>query len=407
MVEEFASMTNESCSCSGMSWARKVVFATAFATIMTLLGGVAHAQIGSDRYSSIVVEARTGRELSSVNADEPRHPASLTKMMTLYMVFEALRDRRIALGTLVPVTPHSAAMPPTKLGLVPGMRLTVEEAILGLVTMSANDAASALGELLGGDEASFAQMMTLRARALGMSRTTFHNASGLPDPDQYSTARDMATLGRRLVADFPSNYRYFSTPSFRFRGRVIPNHDHLLETYPGADGIKTGFINASGFNLVTSAMRSDVRLVGVVMGASRAVERDLHMAVLLNQGFEMMDVPPPTMTARRDTRPSLVATANAATLSPSPRGAPAKWAVQVGSFANEAAARQAAANARRLADTGQVRVESITIRRRTSWRAQLIGLSAAEANGTCSVLAKRKLVCAVLRPEAGQVAARN
>ncbi len=381
---------------------RPSVFLAGIVVALVVQAGSAFAQIGSDRYSSIVVDARTGRELSSVNADELRHPASLTKMMTLYMTFEALRDRRISLGTMVPVSPHAASMEPSKLGLMPTTKLTVEQAILGLVTKSANDAASALGELLGGQEDSFAQIMTLRARALGMTRTTFRNASGLPDPDQVTSARDMATLGRRLIADFPAQYRYFSTPSFRFHGKVIANHDHLLETYPGADGIKTGFVTASGFNLVTSAVHSDVRLVGVVMGASRAVERDLHMAVLLNQGFEMLDVASPTMTAHRDSRPVLIPAANAAP-QPSAR-ASTKWAVQVGAFSNEAAARRAANNAMRLADTGQIRIEQASAHGHSSWRAQLIGLNAAEASGTCSALAKRKIVCAVIRPEAGQLA---
>ena len=387
----------------GHTW----VWLLAGALLSGLVTTPARAQIGSERYSSIVIEVRTGRELSSVSPDEPRHPASLTKMMTLYMAFEALRDRRLALGTLVPVSPHAASMMPSKLGLVPGTRITVEEAILGLVTKSANDAASALGELLGGDEMVFAQMMTARAHALGMSRTTFRNASGLPDPDQITTARDMATLGRRLVGDFPANYRYFSTPSLRFHGKVIQNHDHLLETYPGADGIKTGFITASGFNLVTSAMRSDVRLVGVVLGAARAIERDLHMAVLLNQGFEMLDVAPPALVAHHEAPhppgvPPL--TPAAAPPVPTPAGRGSRWAVQVGAFASEALARQAAANARKLADTGQARVEPVVIQGRTVWRAQLIGLSSAEASGTCNALSKRKIVCAVLRPELGQVA---
>ena len=229
--------------------------------------------------------------LEEVNADQPRHPASLTKMMTLYLTFEALRDRRITLDTPVPVSPHAASMEPTKLGLVPGSRLTVEQAILGLVTKSANDAASALGELLGGSEDRFAQMMTLRARALGMSHTTFTNASGLPDPDQWTTARDLAILSRRLINDFPGYYRYFSTPSFAWHRQVIINHDNMLRTYPGADGLKTGYTDASGHNLVTSAVRGGVRLVGVVLGAASNGERDIHMASLLDHGFEQMDVP--------------------------------------------------------------------------------------------------------------------
>ncbi len=264
-------------------------------------GPAAWAQIGSDRYSSIVIEARGGNILSAANPDAPRYPASLTKMMTLYMVFEALRDRRITLDALVPVSLHAASMSPTKLGLLPATRITVEEAILGLVTKSANDAAAALGEMLGGDEDRFAQAMTLRARALGMTQTTFRNASGLPDPEQISTARDLAMLARRLIADYPNEYRYFSTPSFVFHGHTIYNHDMMLQRYPGADGLKTGYTIAAGHNLTTSAVRGDVRLIGVVLGASSNPERDVHMMALLDQGFERMDVP--VTLVHRDVQP--------------------------------------------------------------------------------------------------------
>jgi D-alanyl-D-alanine carboxypeptidase len=373
----------------------------------------AQAQIGSDRYSSIVIDARSGRVLSAVNPDEPRHPASLTKMMTLYMVFEALRDRRIGLDTPVPVSSHAASMIPSKLGLMPGTRLTVEQAILGLVTKSANDAASALGELLGGDETRFAEMMTLRGRALGMTGTQFRNASGVPDPDQISTARDMATLGRRLVADFPMQYRYFSTPEFRFHGRVIPNHDHLLQTYPGADGIKTGFVTASGFNMVTSAVRSDIRLIGVVLGAGGPGERDGHMMALLDQGFEMMNVAPMTASLHREILPrgGLMSQANAATALPPPAPPPprqqmARWSVLVGSFTTESAARVAANAAHKFADGGQVRIEPGLSQGHAVWRAQLAGFSAAEASSACNVIGKHKLTCVVLRPDLHQVAGR-
>ncbi len=280
-------------------------------------GAPARAQVGSARYSSIVMVAGTGDIVSTVNPDAPRAPASLTKLMTLYMTFEALRDRRIALDQLVPVSPHAASMEPTKLGLLPGMRLTVEQAIEGLVTKSANDAAAALGELLGGgDEARFGQMMTLRARALGMRNTVFRNASGLPDPQQFSTARDLAMLARHLVQDFPAEYHYFSIPSFVFAGHVIPNHDHMLQNYPGADGMKTGYTLVSGFNLVTSAVRGNVRLIGVVLGAAHPAERDQHMAVLLDSAYTQLGVPispqrpAPSMAGRL----GLVASAQAATL---------------------------------------------------------------------------------------------
>jgi D-alanyl-D-alanine carboxypeptidase len=270
---------------AGMGVMRLVLLLAVPAAALMALPGLARAQIGSDRYSSIVIEAGSGQVMEAANADAPRHPASLTKVMTLYMVFEALRDRRIGLEAPVPVSGHAASMAPTKLGLVPASRLCVEQAILGLITKSANDAAAALAELLGGTEDRFAQMMTLRARALGMSNTTFTNASGLPDPDQWTTARDLALLARRMVADFPDYYRYFSVPSFTYGRQVIPNHDHLLQSYPGADGLKTGYTEASGHNLITSAVRGGVRLIGVVLGAQSNYERDLHMIALLNQGY--------------------------------------------------------------------------------------------------------------------------
>jgi D-alanyl-D-alanine carboxypeptidase len=401
----------------------------AVALYVVLLGlsfaTLACAQVGSARYSSIVVDARTGIVISAVNEDEPRHPASLTKLMTLYMLFEALRDRRISLDDAVPVSAHAASMSPTKLGLMPGARITVEEAVLGLVTKSANDAAAALGELLGGSEDRFAQMMTLRARALGMGHTVFQNASGLPDPDQWSTARDLSVLGRRLVIDFPSYYGYFSTPSFTFRHRVILNHDHLLQTYPGADGMKTGYTQASGYNLVTSAVRGGVRLVGVVLGARSGGERDIHMANLMDQGFEDMDVAP----VRRDARPervvaerampSLFNSARAATpvvtrvaaySAPRPRGpASARHVVQVGSFSTERAARDAAKAARRSAGSGEPRVEPTAGigKNKGLWRAQLSGLSGREAPAVCSALTTRhKTACMVVKPATKQVASR-
>jgi D-alanyl-D-alanine carboxypeptidase len=257
----------------------------------------AHAQLGSDRYSSIVVDAGSGAVLSGVNTDELRHPASLTKIMTAYMLFGALRDGRLSLDQPVLVSAHAAAQQPSKLWLQPGRFITVEQALLGLVTKSANDAAAALGELMGGDEGRFAQMMTLQARSLGMAQTTFRNASGLPDPDQVTTARDLTLLARHLVQDFPMYYHYFSAPGFLWHGRMIPNYDTMLQTYPGADGIKAGYIGASGHNLVTSAVRAGVRLVGVVLGTTSSAERDRQMTVLLDQGFERMDVLPPARAA--------------------------------------------------------------------------------------------------------------
>jgi D-alanyl-D-alanine carboxypeptidase len=384
------------------------------------LPGAAHAQIGSDRYSSIVVDAATGKVLEQANPDALRHPASLTKLMTLYLTFEALRDRRITLNQLVPVSEHAASMEPTKLGLVPGMQVTVQQAILGLVTKSANDAAAALGELLGGSEDRFAEMMTLRARAMGMTHTTFTNASGLPDPDQWTTARDLATLGRRLVTDFPGDYHYFSTPSFMFRRQLIANHDNLLKYYPGVDGMKTGYTDASGHNLETSAVRGGIRLIGVVLGAASNGERDAHMVALLNQGFDEMGVSPPThgtLVAART--PSLVGTAHAATLTDvratetrmaaAPRTDPptgTAWAIQTGSYRTEKVARDVVQDARRAAGSGEVRVEHVTIRGLPLWRASVVGLTEAHAQGACATLERSGTACVVIRPSARVVASR-
>ncbi len=270
---------------------KRALLAAAMAS--ALFPVAAHAQYRGD-LSTIVLDDRTGQVLEQNEAGIQRFPASLTKLMTLYMVFQALRDRRITLDEAVPVSDHAASMEPSKLGLLPGSYITVEEAVLALVTKSANDAASALGEMLGGDEGRFGQMMTLEARALGMRDTTFRNASGLPDPEQVTTASDLALLARHLIGDFPENYHYFSVPEFWFHGRLIPNHDPMLRSYPGADGLKTGFTDAAGCNLVTSAVRGNVRLVGVVLGASNNVQRSAVMTALLNQGFAGEGVPVPT-----------------------------------------------------------------------------------------------------------------
>ena len=390
-------------------------------TGMTPLSRPAAAQIGSDRYSSIIMDANTGAVLEADDADSPRHPASLAKLMTLYLTFEALRDRRISLDELVPVSENAASMEPTKLGLTPGTRITVEQAILGIVTRSANDAAAALGEMLGGgSEYRFAQLMTLRARALGMRGSTFTNASGLPDPDAWVTARDMATLARRLITDFPGYYHYFSTPRFVFRGQVIFNHDNLLKSYPGADGLKTGYTNASGHNLVTSAVRGGVRLIGVELGCASNGERDAHMAALLNAAFTQEGVPVeerPQMVARSRSFPALVASAHAAEPERRPearlravsqvRPLPATphWGVQIGSFSSSNAAREAIGRASRTVDGGTGHVERARVHGRTMWRAQLVGLTAEEASAACHALSRRHQPCAVVHLDPRQLAA--
>ncbi len=264
--------------------------------------GLAHAARAQyvGRVSSFVMDANTGRVLQEYNPDLRRYPASLTKLMTLYLAFKALQGNRISLDEAVPVSSHSASMEPSKLGLVPGSYLTVEQAILALVTKSANDAACALGELIGGgSEQRFAQMMTLQARMLGMTSTSFRNASGLPDTEQVTTARDLAMLTRHLMREFPGDYHYFSVPAFMFHGRYISNHDSMLRTYPGVDGLKTGYTAEAGHNLVSSAVHGSVRLIGVVLGARTNPERSAMMSNLFDAGFHMEGVPTEPRTTPR------------------------------------------------------------------------------------------------------------
>ncbi|GEK73394.1 MULTISPECIES: serine hydrolase [Halomonas] len=243
------------------------------------------AQAENPRYAGIVIDADSHEILYAENADAPRYPASLTKMMTLYMLFEAIEGRSMSLGQPLPVSRAAAAMPATKLYLKPGDSIPVETAIESLVVRSANDVAVVVAEALGGSERHFARMMTERARELGMRHTTFRNASGLPDDAQVTTARDMAVLARRLMLDFPQYYHYFSLQDFTWRGNTYRGHNRLLANYPGADGLKTGFIRASGFNVATSAVHGGRRMLSVVMGGFTAASRDEHMADLLNRGF--------------------------------------------------------------------------------------------------------------------------
>ncbi|MCB1378224.1 MAG: serine hydrolase [Alphaproteobacteria bacterium] len=237
------------------------------------------------KFSAVSVDARNGKILFSSDADGIRHPASLTKMMTLYILFQDLKAGKIRLDSPIRMSATAASRPPTKLGVKPGKTFPVETAIKALVVKSANDVAVAVAETLGGTEAAFAQRMTRTARSLGMSRTTFRNASGLPDPRQVTTARDMATLGLRLMRDFPQYYPYFRTLSFKFGGRTIATHNRLLKNYEGTDGIKTGYINASGYNLVSSTRRGSKRLVGVVLGGKTGASRNSYMMKMLDKTF--------------------------------------------------------------------------------------------------------------------------
>ncbi|WP_349434027.1 D-alanyl-D-alanine carboxypeptidase [Pararhizobium sp. A13] len=252
------------------------VLLVSLAASLTTISTAAAAQ-----YAGIVVDAKTGKVLYSEDADSLRYPASLTKMMTLYLTFEALEAGKISTSTPVPFSKHASAEPPSKLGVRAGNSITVEQAILALVTRSANDAATALGELLGGSEDRFGRIMTNKARALGMTRTTYRNANGLPNTAQMTTARDQARLGIALRQHFPQYYSYFSTRSFRFGKQTIGNHNRLLGNVRGVDGIKTGYTRAAGFNLVTSAQADGRSIVGVVLGGKSGGARDAQMRSLV------------------------------------------------------------------------------------------------------------------------------
>jgi D-alanyl-D-alanine carboxypeptidase len=240
----------------------------------------------SPAFSSIIVDGNSGATLSASNPDASRHPASLTKIMTLYLLFERLDAGNMKLDTEMEVSEHASEQAPTKLDLRPGQTIRVEDAIKGLVTRSANDAAVVIAEAIAGDEGDFAKLMTRKARALGMTKTVYRNASGLPDDEQVTTARDQSMLGRAIQDRFPRYYRYFSTTAFNYRGRSIRNHNRLLGSVEGVDGIKTGYTRASGFNLVTSIRRGNRHLVGVVLGGRSGGSRDATMRNLLAENLE-------------------------------------------------------------------------------------------------------------------------
>ncbi len=383
---------------------------------------------------SIIIDADTGRVLSEMNADSITYPASLTKMMTLYLTFEALNSGRIRLDQSLPVSSEAASKSPTKLHLVPGDSVQVHDLILGIVTKSANDAAAVLGEGLAGSEPAFADLMTAKARQLGMTNTVYRNASGLPDPEQRTTARDMAQLGLALYHDFPREYRYFATREFFFRGRVILTHNHLLDWYEGADGIKTGYIGASGFNLAASAVRNGHRLIGVVMGGASAGSRDREMAALLDQGFAEVggdptpvarrEVPAPVAAETETDQPepvrprdkigqlakaarkiaahlSPVAKAEAAPIAHQLRPPPEtdRWSIQLGAFHIESAAEQAAHSAAMVPGARGKPVQIVPPSKGGKehvYRARLLNFSPQEAQDTCAALHKKKIDCSVV-----------
>ena len=387
------------------------------------------AQARESRYASIIVEADSGRVIQATNPDRRSYPASLTKVMTLYLLFDALDQGKVRLDTEFPVSAHAAGQAPSKLGLRPGERISVEDIILALVTKSANDAAVVAAEGLGGSEPAFAAMMTRKARELGMNGTTYRNASGLPNLGQVTTPRDQALLARAIIHNHAHYYHYFATREFSFQGHVIATHNRVVLHYPGADGLKTGYINASGFNLITSAVREGHRLVGVVFGGQTAAWRDQRMMNLLDKGFARVngggqveeaaadDAEPPApipAVAKHVAKQAAPAhrRVHLAALRRVKRAAdqgdsdddPAEWGIQVGAFSGFKPAHHAAAAAARklggLIAEATIDVNKQRAGHRTVYRARLTGFTEDQAHAACRKLAKSKKSCRVVTPNA-------
>jgi D-alanyl-D-alanine carboxypeptidase len=392
--------------------------------------------------AAIVVDMNSGAILHTHAADTPRHPASLTKMMTLYVLFGYLQAGNITLKSDLAVTPFAASQAPTKLGLKPGTTLKVSDAIKALVTQSANDAAVVVAENLAGTEENFARLMTDTGRRIGMKNTIFRNASGLPNDEQVTTARDMAILAAHLIHDYPGYYSVFETRYFTFKGRKYRNHNKLLFGYKGTDGIKTGYTRASGFNLTASVHRGNKHLVAVVLGGKTGSQRDTAMRALLDKNFaaasdtkpspaqlmaSLEGAPPPPLPTMRKPAFALAPAAPASTSSASaegdiaepdqplkasltpPKGAAksARYAgayhVQVGAFMSQADAENRLGMVQQRAVDlldGHLPFTASFMKNDQEWyRARFAGFSKDDAQSTCAALKKRSLDCVVMRAE--------
>jgi len=368
--------------------------------------------------SFIVVDAENGKALAEHNADAQNYPASLTKMMTLYLLFEAMEQGKVKLDQQFTISRWASVQAPSKLGLSEGQTIAIRDLILGIVTKSANDAAVTVAENMAGSESAFAERMTQKARALGMTHTVYRNASGLPNPGQLTTARDLARLALALYRDFPKEYAYFATEEFTYKGITHTNHNHLMQSFEGMDGIKTGYIRASGFNLAASAVRDNHRLIGIVMGGLTAHARDNEMARLLTTAFAGKTMASPVQTAENDedadqsplTRSAVqtlaqlspVGRAEAAT-PPHPhhsREAAGGWSIQVGAFSQESAAEKAAAKALARLPAGKGRSVQVLAPGQSEryFRARIVNFSEREAEKACRALHKKHAQCAVIAP---------
>lgn len=409
--------------------------------LFVLLSGLPLSGLHAGLTSELVADAQTGKILYGSNINSLRHPASLTKIMTLYMVFLALEQGRVSLDDSIPVSRYASTRIPSKLGLEAGSRVNLRDAIMGVVTQSANDASVAIAEYLGGSEEGFATMMTERARALGMKRTVYRNASGLHDDEQVTTAFDQAILARAMLYHFPQQYSYFRLRSFTYDGVKHANHNRLMSRYSGMDGIKTGFIRQSGFNLVASAKRNGRRIIGVVFGGRTARSRDNRMAVLLDAGFERMYADSrnggqyasvPVVSDNDDNTDvsssaafhiaqteKVISQNNVAEgdedTSQSPQAAMEPknssrikstrktWAVQVGTYDSRKQSLSAIASAKKRAPSHLKAAKGDVISakkgRKTIYRARLNGLSEKAARAACNSLSSAGHVCMTLPPK--------
>ena len=401
-----------------------------FVLVVVSLMVLASQAFANPRYASIVINADTGKVLHESSADASRYPASLTKMMTLYMLFEAIEQGKLSLDSLLPVSAHAASMPQTNIGLRVGDKLKVSDAIPALIVRSANDVAAVVAEALGQTETNFGRIMTNKARSLGMGSTSFRNASGLPNREQKTTARDMVILSIRLMEDFPKYYHYFSTQTFRYKGVTYNSHNRMIRNTIGVDGLKTGFIRASGFNVATSAKRGDQRVIGVVMGGKTAATRDQHMAQLLDRGFKKVVTTQLTESRNSKRVDGNVSAQTLVIKAPIPVVKPVffdenkpdpaailrgelsvggyvaqkkpilsgndNWAVQIGSYYEHDRAQAQAQAATRWV-SGEVAVVEVEISNRTLYRARLVGLQKKQAHTACQSLSRKGMDCMVIR----------
>ena len=366
--------------------------AFALAVLALLFAALLTPTLAQAKYASLVIDAGTGEVLHEVNADTRNYPASLTKMMTLYMLFEALEEGRLRMDDRIMMSRRAARQPPSKLGIKPGRTFSVEVAIRALAIKSANDVAAAVSEHLGGTERQFALLMTAKARTLCMRNTTFRNASGLPHRGQLSTARDMSKLARALLMHFPHRYHYFSEPKFKYADKTYKTHNQLLTNYEGTDGIKTGYIRASGFNLVASVKRGGKRLIGVVFGSKNSKTRNRHMVKLLDKGWAKVDPQMAVAKAETKKRPTKSGKSTGKSI----------WGVQIGAYKTYDPAYAIAVKAVGLAPSyladGDINVAPLEKKNgRILYRGRVMGISKTQAYRACKFLKKKKFGCMPLK----------